>query len=80
MKQKNKEGGDIISEDLTELKRNITTKCDVISCSLVDMYNPEHRSRKFLRNFSRVYSSTLFDILEKQRAGETFIKNEIAIF
>jgi len=54
-KQKNKEEGDINSEDLTGLKRNITTKWDVISFSLVDMYNPEHRSRQFLLNFSRVY-------------------------
>jgi hypothetical protein len=42
-KQRNKEGGDMNSEDLTGLKRNITTKWDVISCSLVDMYNTEHR-------------------------------------
>jgi len=54
-KQKNKEGGDINSEDLPGLKRNITNKWDVISSSLVDIYNPEHRSRQFLRNISRVY-------------------------
>jgi hypothetical protein len=43
-KQRNKKGGDINFEDLTGLKRNITTKLNVISCSLVDMYNPEYRS------------------------------------
>jgi len=43
-KQRNKEEGDMNSEDLTGLKRNITTKLDVISRSLVDMYSSEYRS------------------------------------